>query len=247
MGHGLPVTALKEEFARNRTGLWALLILAIFLMSYIVYQCLADTTRFPIRAVKIRASFEHVSREQLETLLSKYINNTSFFFISISKLNTLLLSLPWIESVDVKRKWPDILEMTLVEKKPIARWEDGLITMRGDILENVHSDQDAINVQLPRFVSAVEQKMNILQGYLKLNQILINYGLSASEFKLDTNQAWEIVVDHQIRLKLGKQSKDIEKRLSRFCKAYPALFSQKPIEDTVVDLRYPHGMAIREI
>ena len=61
--------------------------------------------------------------------------------------------------------------------------------------------------------------------------------------KLRDNQAWELTLRNGVELHLGKR--DLEKRLLRFCKAYPAVFAEKLNLLSSVDLRYARGMAVQ--
>ena len=69
------------------------------------------------------------------------------------------------------------------------------------------------------------------------------YGLHAASLQLRDNQAWELSLTNGVQLRLGKR--DLEKRLLRFCKAYPVVFADKPEQLTSVDLRYARGMAVQ--
>lgn len=57
-----------------------------------------------------------------------------------------------------------------------------------------------------------------------MSKILSIYGLHASSLELRDNHAWELGLDNGVQLRLGKR--DLEKRISRFCKAYPAVFAE---------------------
>ena len=96
---------------------------------------------------------------------------------------------------------------------------------------------------LPHLLGPESQQKEVLQNYEKLSKLLSTYGLSASALKLRKNQAWELSLTNGILLRLGKQ--DMELRLRRFCKAYPAVFADKPEQLSSVDLRYARGMAVQ--
>ena len=86
------------------------------------------------------------------------------------------------------------------------------------------------------------QQTDVLQIYQKLSKLLSIYGLHAASLQLRDNQAWELSLTNGIRLYLGKQ--DLEERLQRFCRAFPAIFADKPEQLLSVDLRYAHGLAV---
>lgn len=227
--------------ARLKYGslLTLLIICGLMLAARIAYLYLADAYRFPINTVKIAANYHHVSRKQLEGVLANYLN-ASFFSIPTSKLRRDLLALDWSEQVEIERVWPDTLKIKLVEKTPVAIWNDSLMAANGDLF-NVGQVQEENS--LPQLRGPTYLRKDILQIYQKLSKLLATYGLQVAALEMRDNQAWELFLTNGIQLRLGKQ--DIEKRLLRFCRAYPAVFADKPEQLTSVDLRYARGMAVQ--
>ncbi|QBR83390.1 FtsQ-type POTRA domain-containing protein [Legionella israelensis] len=230
---------IKSLGWRDKGILAFLFILAIFLTFRLGYLFLADAQRFPIHTVKIVASYRHITHKQLESVLSSYLKE-SFFSLSASKLQSALKSMDWVDKVFVKKVWPDALKITLIEKKPLAVFGNAFITSDGRLFQKglVHHDMNLPVLQGPK-----EQQAKVLQVYQKLSKILSDYGLSLSKLQLRDNQAWELTLMNGTDLFLGKQN--IEQRLVRFCKAYPALMAEKTEPPARVDLRYPRAMAIQ--
>src|SRR2546425_566875 len=106
---------------RYTTSLMVLLVFALGLGLNLLYLYLSDASRFPVNTIKVSASYQHISHKELEAVLEKYAN-TSFFFLSLSKLREALLALEWTDAVDIERIWPDMLHITLHEKMPVAIW-----------------------------------------------------------------------------------------------------------------------------
>lgn len=224
----------------NYVGLLLLLIIsALALAGRLGYLYLADTERFPITTIKVAASYQHVTHKELETVLAKYLS-ASFFALPVSQLQNELNSINWIESAYVERVWPDTLKIQLVEKQPVAIWDDSLMTRDGTLFNQGVIPTD---LEIPKLKGPLPQQLEVLQVYEKLSKILSLYGLNASGLQLRDNQAWVLVLSGGIKIYLGK--KEIETRLQRFCKAYPAVFAEKVDQLASVDLRYPRGMAVQ--
>lgn len=232
---------MGAETGRLRyAGLLTLLIAcALLLTARLIYSFLADTQRFPITTIKIAANYQHISRQELESVLSKHLNS-SFFSLPVRRLNSDLLAMDWTDRAYIERIWPGTLKITLVEKLPVAVWNDALMTEHGELF-NVGKKHEETN--LPQLSGPVSQQMDVLQIYQKLSKLLATYGLHAASLQLRDNQAWEISLSNGIQLQLGKR--DLEKRLLRFCRAYPIVFADKPEQLVRVDLRYAHGMAVQ--
>ena len=111
---------------------------------------------------------------------------------------------------------------------------DGTLFDEGGVSNDTH---------LPRLSGPEHEKRNVLQNYQNLSKLLAPSGLQVNALHLRENQAWELSLANGVILRLGK--KDIEGRVARFCKAYPALFSDKLDQVMSVDLRYETGMAVQ--
>jgi len=215
-----------------------LIVCALLLTARLGYLFLADASRFPINTVKIAANYQHITRKQLEQVLANHLN-ASFFSLSVHRLHNDLLSLEWTDRVYIERIWPDTLKITLKEKSPVAVWNDALMTADGELF---NAGKEQTDSTLPRLSGPDQQQTDVLQIYRKLSKLLSMYGLHAASLQLRDNHAWELSLTNGIQLRLGKR--DLEKRLQRFCRAYPVVFADKPEQLSSVDLRYARGMAV---
>jgi cell division protein FtsQ len=206
----------------------------------LVYFFLADARYFPINTVKIAATYQHVTRQQLESILSKHLNQ-GFFGFSTHALTHDLLALAWSEDIDVQRIWPDAVKITLTEKEPVAVWNGELMTENGYVFHPEHAADE--RERLPQLTGPQTQQKDVLQNYQKFSKLLTAYGLSANALQLRDNQAWDLFLANGVLIRLGKR--DLEQRLLRFCRAYPAVFADKSEQLSSVDLRYARGMAVQ--
>ncbi|NDA64671.1 MAG: FtsQ-type POTRA domain-containing protein [Chitinophagia bacterium] len=235
----------KKNNNTSATGLRYAALLSLLIVSALVlggrlcYIFLGDAERFPINTIKVAASYQHVTHKELETVLAEYLNS-SFFALPVARLQDELNNINWIDLAYVERVWPDTLKIKLVEKKPVAVWGDALITADGRLFSKGHIPED---LDIPHLYGPIEQYEEVLQVYEKLSKILSSYGLTAGGLRLSANQAWVLSLANSTKIYLGKN--ELEERLLRFCKAYPAVFAEKEDQLASVDLRYPRGMAVR--
>ncbi|MFC3908974.1 cell division protein FtsQ/DivIB [Legionella dresdenensis] len=228
----------KEQL--RYAGLLTLLVMcALFLAARLIYLYVADPLRFPINTVKISAVYSHISHKELEKVLENYLT-ASFFTLPVGNLHKDLMALPWAGQAEIERIWPDTLKITLAEKIPVAIWNNALLTEKAEVFNegSVLGDES-----LPKLSGPVNQHQEVLQVYKKMSKILSIYGLHAAALAWRDNGAWELDLSNGIKLRLGKR--DLETRITRFCKAYPAVFADKPEQLASVDLRYPRGMAVQ--
>jgi len=219
--------------------LLGLLFIALLLACRLTYYYLSDAQRFPISTIKVAATYKHMTHKELETVLSKYLDN-SFFTLPVSKLQNELNSIEWIDTAEIERVWPDTLKIRLIEKEPIAVWGNALMTAEGKLFNQGHVGNET---NMPILNGPNTQQLEVLQVYEKLSKILSEYGLKPVGLQLRENQAWVLRMSNDVLVYLGK--KEIEERLLRFCKAYPAVFAEKAEQLASVDLRYSRGMAVQ--
>lgn len=230
----------NESTSIGRAGLLLLLIISgLLLAGRLGYMYLADADRFPITTIKVAATYQHVSHKELEAVLANHMS-ASFFSLPVTQLQNDLNDIKWIDSAYVERVWPDTLKIKLVEKQPVAVWGDALMTQDGKLF-----NEGAIlpDLDIPKLKGPLTQQLEVLQVYEKLSKILSSYGLSAAGLHLRDNQTWVLLLANGTKIYLGK--KELEARLMRFCKAYPAVFAEKADQLASVDLRYPRGMAVQ--
>lgn len=221
-----------------------LIVFALLLVTRLVYLYLADSQRFPINTVKITANYQHVERKQLESVLENY-GNESFISLPVERLKADLTALTWVSDVAIERTWPDTLKIKLIEKIPVAIWNNSLMTEDGQLfnVSELDLDKQARDYALPRLSGPNGQQLDVLQNFQKLSKLLSSYGIRAVSLTMRDNQALELGLPNGVQLRLGKR--DLDKRVIRFCKAYAAVFAEKTELLESVDLRYAHGMAVQ--
>lgn len=226
---------------RDHGFLWLSIVCALLLVARLAYSYLANPNNYPINTFKIVANYKHVTREQLESVLQHY-DHEGFFSISLAQLSEELSTLSWVKAVHVNHVWPDTLKIKVIEKKPVAIWNQQLMMQDGELFEGTVSDwQQEAEEALPKLSGPKDQQLDVLQMFQKLSKLLLTYGLRANSLVLRDNQSWELKLANGVVLRLGKR--DIERRVLRFCQAYPVVFADKIDHLSVVDLRYVHGMA----
>ncbi|KTD28010.1 MULTISPECIES: cell division protein FtsQ/DivIB [Legionella] len=224
---------------RYASFLMILVAAAFVLAARLLYLYIADPHRFPINTVKIVASYQHITHKQLESILADHLRS-SFFTLSVHRLYAELAALDWTNNVQIERVWPDTLKITLVEKIPVATWNHAMMTEKGEIFNEGGALTDS---SLPHLNGPTNQQKEVLQVYKKMSKILSVYGLHAAALEWRDNHAWELTLANGLRLRLGKR--DLDTRITRFCKAYPAVFAERADQLASVDLRYPRGMAVQ--
>ena len=230
-----------EEASRLKRTLivLSLVTLSCFLFARLIYLYLSDTNRFPINTIKVVANYQHITRAQIELILSEY-HTQSFYTLPVHQLYHQLTALSWVAQVDIERLFPDVIKITLKEKQPVAIWNDSILTDQGDSVtgSTIRTEYPT----LPRLIGSPQDAKLMLNMYQKMSAFLAVNQLQIKRLERRENHAWIVTLTNGTQLKLGKQ--DTLERLQRFNRAYLVL-SEKPGQLVYVDLRYPKGMAVK--
>ncbi len=213
-------------------------ILSIGLLLSLIVGCLLlaiEPHILPINTVQIKGKLINTNLLTLQDTISKLTSN-GFIGTDLAKLDSALLALPWIKTTQAQKIWPDTIIIKIQEYKPIAKWQDKLIDIKGNIISLEYTKD---NWDLPKFMIPIKYLNKIIYYYIKFIPIIRTAKLNIHEFGYDTYRAWYILFDNGIKLWLGHT--DIETRLKRFFKIYPYKSLGR---NSHIDLRYNNGIAI---
>ncbi len=125
-----------------------------------------------------------------------------FFSLPVWQLQHKLNALEWIDQADIARIWPDTLKITLTEKRPIAYWNEAMITADGVLLLK---DSQVMDKNLPILNGPEQDSQYVLQIYKKLSKLLLDFDMQMSGMRLYKNSAWEIKLTNGVELQLGEK------------------------------------------
>lgn len=221
--------------------------LALKLLSFILFLCVVSYTfnhlkvshYFPIKEVKI-AGLEHIDHQEVQQLLLPLVKK-GFFAVDVELIKERLMHFSWISEAYVRRIWPNQIVIQVIEKKPIARWNQvGLLTTSGEIF----SPAKDINPQeLPVFVGPEGEHMQMLSYYHNMNTLLTPLQFKITKLELTPSLSWQITLSNGIKLNMGY--KDVLTRIGHFVKVYPKIVGDRSNDVDYVDLRYANGFAVR--
>lgn len=195
---------------------------------------------FPLRSVRIATPLVHVTQEEVRAVVVPFAAN-GFLRVDMEQLRAALQALPWVYHASLRRAWPDVLEVSLEEQVPVARWEGGgLVSAHGGLFRPAH---DVEQPQLPLFAGPEETAPVIVERYNELRQMLAAGDITVSRIALTERRAWEVELGNGLKLSLGRS--DAALRMQRLMKVYPHTIAPRLNEIERVDLRYTNGFAIR--
>ena len=212
------------------------------------------STVLPIAGVEVKGELAFMNKDEIRSIVEDNISG-GFITVDLNRVREIVSQQPWIENVSLRRRWPDILEVFVEERKPIAFWnDDGYISENGLVFKPKSIDK---KLNLPDLDGPDGQHNNVwkFMNVLYREMSLLNYTVTSLE--LDERRAWQLKIEKNVGLgdeetrsgisvRLGRF--DTEKRLRRFVRVLPELAAEKEFADNninVIDMRYPNGFAVQ--
>lgn len=214
-----------------------LFALAFLLATYGLIWYIVHQPTFALKHVELAGDARHVTRAQVEAIVRNELKGT-FFTLNLPQLRKAFEKLPWVREANLRRRWPDRLEVRVVEHVPLARWGNtALVNIQGEIF------QAAYDGKLPVFVGPVGTSKEITIQYEFFRRMLSTIDAKPALVQVTPRRAWRVKIDAGPTLELGRE--DVEARLGRYLEVHQRSVGALQRRIDHVDLRYANGFAVR--
>ncbi|WP_434779700.1 cell division protein FtsQ/DivIB [Neisseria sp. Ec49-e6-T10] len=226
----------NDPRASTRLRKWLYLLIAVCLLVSLG-KFVLQASLFPVKQIQINGKLKHISQDQLQFVAqNKVIGDT--LTLDLNQVKNSFEELSWIKEAEAKRHWPDTLEITIVEKKAIARWkEGGLVDSDGNWFE-ANTDEE-----LPIFDGPKGSESQMKLMYEELTKTLQPEQLKVKALYLTDRNAWQVRLDNDILLKLGTD--DALKRVDMLKTVWRKYLEAQASDIEYIDLRYSNGFALK--
>jgi cell division protein FtsQ len=234
----------------------ALIAMAALLFAYAGLQLLLRSPLFPLREIVVRGDLKNAASAEIESAVDGIGGN--FFAADLAAARARLEQVGWVRRVDLRRVWPDRIEVRLEEHVAFARWGDsGLVNTFGEAFAATMERAD--EARLPLFAGPAGTEGELTRRYRRFAELLAPLGQAPEHgviaaIVLTSRYAWQLRLADGLELELGRDGAEaVEQRLARFVAAYPESLGRLPQRAAAtgtsvprhVDLRYPNGFALR--
>ena len=224
--------------------LWWLLALALILAPGVaLFNGWISEQRWPIERLRVESDSARIDQQQISDRVQPWLTG-GFFAVRPDRIRDALLTVPWVAEAQVRKRWPDLLEVRLIEHRAVARFTGGrLLSERGVLFTVPEAD---IDPSLPSLVGADDQAVELMAFLRESGRRLATVGLRPVEAAVNARRSWRLRLDDGTDLHLGREQP--LDRLSRLIDLLPALLhaapapGQRPVR---IDLRYADGFAVR--
>ena len=218
-----------------------LIAAAVVIFAFAGTQLVLTSPWFPLREITVRGDLSHTTRGELEAAARGRAAG-NFFALDLAALREGLEQIAWVRRADVRRVWPDRVEVKLEEHVALAHWGDaGLVNTFGERFAGY------TEAALPTFAGPLRTEGEVTRRYRRYTELVAPLGVSVDRVILTPRFAWQLRLSSGLNIELGRDlpNDPAEARLARFVAAYPQTLGRIALRHEYVDLRYPNGFALR--
>ena len=247
-----PTKAKKE----SQDGFWQqpalltlvadmLIVAASIALTWAAVVALQRLPFFPLRELVVATPLAQVQRAQIEQA-SRTAFNGNFFTVNLDEARAAFEKLPWVRRAEVRRQWPDGIELKIEEHTAVALWrqvdgESRLVNSYGEVFP-----AEPIG-RLPVFSGPEGSAPLVLAHFKEFEQLLTPISRQPVSLAMTPRQSWQVRLDNGVLVELGRdQDKNtLSERLTRFALYYRDAVTRAQVTAAVFDMRYPNGFTLR--
>ncbi|RUO62485.1 cell division protein FtsQ/DivIB [Pseudidiomarina insulisalsae] len=212
-----------------------------------LYYTAMDAQEVPLKRLVVQGELQYVTPADVRTaLLGEPLG--SFFSADVDEIRARVEAMPWVAKASVRKEWPDILKVFVVEQAPLAHWnanqrDDALLNQEGKVF---YANKEVLGegaTELPYLAGPEHAVAQAVKHYRELNELLQMNGFAIAQLELSQRFSVELMLQNGIVLRLGREA--LLERIQRFIDLYPQLQAHKEAPIDSIDLRYDTGVAVR--
>lgn len=210
-----------------------------FALTMVMIVVFSDSA-FPIRGIDINGELRQLHPDLIRSVSEPYAQR-GFFMSDISGMQRELARDPWVRTVAVRRKWPDRIQVDIVEESAFARWGDqGFLSHNGEFF--VLTDVTVLHDSLPLMSGPDNSHREVFDKYRYMAGVLAPLSIGVSELHLGARSDWRMRLDNGWQVRLGREHAD--HNLRRLVSVVFNVLAGRSQEVDMVDMRYEHGYAV---
>ena len=227
-----------------RVAAWTLAVALVVAPVVAVVQGWVGAERWPLRTLRVTGDLQRVDPEQLQAMLLPFAQR-GYFAVQLDAAQAAVAALPWVEHAEVRKRWPDVLEVTVVEHRPFALWgKDRVLSEEGRLFPAAGID---LPKALPRLEGPDARVAAVMALYGEAREVFAPAGAHVRALRLDRRGSWALELSDGIEVLVG--SREARSRLDRFARLLPRLITQRGAPGKRgpllrADLRYTNGFAL---
>ena len=195
---------------------------------------------FPIKKIVLVSQTTYSDKIKISEKAKEYLRDKSFFNIKIIDLKKEIENVDWVRLADVRRVYPDEIEIHIIEHVPVAIWNDELYL---NSFGNIFS-ASSIDTKLPKIYSIEGRSNTVFKYFIKFSENLLKNNIYYSIIKIEENSRRSLTIKLSSNIIIYLGSDDISNKIDTFFKAYNSLNSSDLTKIRYIDMRYSNGFAV---
>lgn len=225
---------------------WLLALTLVALPVVAVLNGWIGAGQWPLTRLRAIGEFERVDGPALRKALLPHAQR-GFFAVRLDDAQAAVAALPWVEHAEVRKRWPDVLEVRVIEHRPFARWgQDLLLSEHGRLFPAKGIEVPA---GLPQLAGPVSRVDAVVRQYNESKALFAPLGIQVVAIELDPRGSWTLQLGNPsggavaaTQVVVGRS--EANARLARFARLLPQLMAQPAQALARADLRYTNGFSL---
>ncbi len=231
--------------AMLRLAAWLVAVALVALPVVAVLRGWIGAEQWPLRTLRAQGEFEYVDAARVRGTLLPYAKH-GFFAVDLQAAQAAVAALPWVERAEVRKRWPDVLEVRITEHRPYAHWgADRLLSQRGRLFS---ARGAKVPRGLPRLGGPEARTREVVELYQQTRELFVPVGMVVEGVELDPRGSWSVRLRDRAnggaptRVIVGRN--EARARIGRFVRLLPQLLATPGRRVELADLRYTNGFAL---
>ena len=224
---------------------WLVAVALVALPVVAVLRGWIGTEQWPLRTLRAQGQFDYVDAAKVRATLLPYAKR-GFFAVDLAAAQAAVAALPWVERAEVRKRWPDVLEVRITEHRPYAHWgRDQLLSQRGRVFA---ARGAKVPAGLPKLGGPETRVREVVELYQQSRELFAPVGMRVEGVELDPRGSWSVrLLDRAhggaaTQVVVGRN--EARARIGRFVRLLPQLLANPDRHIERADLRYTNGFAL---
>ena len=209
------------------------IIIIFFLLSLILY--ISDYFVYPIEEVEVTSTTSNYDTEKINDVVVS-IYGQDLLSLDLSDIKRSITSDEWIRDVEIKKSFPDTLEIIIIPQQPYAIYNSKIMMLDGTVIGN-----SSLSLDLPIIVDHTNDSLSSMNIMILTRKLLQKIDLDIKKVEIhdalikvftSTNIFISDRINYEVNLKrLVITFQDLQRLFKREIKS--------------IDMRYSNGFAIK--
>ena len=209
------------------------IIIFFFLLSLILYT--SDYFVYPIEEVEITSTISNYDTEKINDIVVS-IYGQDLLSVDLSDIKRSIRSDDWIRDVEIKKSFPDTLEIIIIPQQPYAIYNSKILMLDGTII-----GASMLPLDLPIIVDHTNDSLSSMNTMILTNKLLQKIDLEIKKVEIHDSLI-KVFTSTNI---LISDRLNYEVNLNRLVIAFQDLQKLFKREIKSIDMRYSNGFAIK--